>query len=83
MDPEAPPTPPDAAEEQSQETASSTGKSVRVEDKRREFEQISRRQPRDEDAERAFIESKIEIIRTAPNLSDEEKAQAIKEIRGS
>ena len=81
MSPETPPVPPDDPENESQMTNSSTGVSVSVEDKRAEFERISRQQPRDEDAERAFIESKIEIIRTDPNLTDEEKERAIKEIR--
>ncbi len=57
------------------------GGSTRVEDKRAEFERISRQQPHDPEAERAFIESKIEIIRTDPNLSDDEKERAIQELR--
>ena len=82
MSPRPPPMPPDDPENETPSAGSSAGDSVRVKDMRAEFERISRQQPRDEDAERAFIESKIELIRTAPNLTDEEKERAIREIRG-
>ena len=80
--PKGPPPPPDGSEQsdrpQQDEVA---GGSPQVDDKRAEFERISRQQPRDAEAERAFVEGKIEMIRTDPNLSDEEKHRAIEEIR--
>jgi len=58
-----------------------TGKMVAVKDMRAEFERMSRQVPRDPEAERAFIESKINIIRTDTHLSDAEKRRAIDELR--
>jgi hypothetical protein len=46
-----------------------------------EFERLSRQVPRDPEAERAFIESKIEMIRSDPNLSQGEKERVIEELR--
>lgn len=51
-----------------------------TQDMREEFARISRRSPPDPEAERAFIESKIEMIRTHPTLSEEEKETAIAEL---
>jgi hypothetical protein len=50
-------------------------------DRRKEFERLSRESPRDEEAERAFIESKMSMVRTDPNLSEEEKEKALEELR--
>jgi hypothetical protein len=58
-----------------------TGNPVPVADMRAEFERLSRQVPRDPEAERAFIESKIEMIRSDPNLSQAEKERAIEELR--
>jgi hypothetical protein len=52
-----------------------------VADLRSEFERLSRQVPRDPEAERAFIESKIEMIRSDLNLSKTEKERAIEELR--
>ena len=54
---------------------------VPVADMRAEFERLSRQVPRDPEAERAFIESKIEMIRIDPLLSETEKERAIEELR--
>ena len=54
---------------------------VPVADLRAEFERLSRQVPRDPEAERAFIESKIEMIRTDSNLTEAEKERAIDELR--
>jgi hypothetical protein len=59
-----------------------TGNPVPVADMRAEFERLSRQIPRDLEAERAFIESKIEMIRNDPHLSEEEKERAIKALQG-
>ena len=40
----------------------------KIADRRAEFERLSRQSPRDEEAERAFIEGKMEMVRTDPNL---------------
>jgi hypothetical protein len=48
---------------------------------RAEFERLSRQTPRDPEAERAFLEARIELIRSDPRLSEEEKKQAIEEVR--
>lgn len=60
-----------------------TGKSVQYADLRSEFESISRKVPRNAEAERAFILSKIEIIRSDPHLSEEEKKRAIADLQNS
>lgn len=52
-----------------------------IADVREQFSKVTKETPRDLDAERAFVEGKIEMIRNDPNLSDEEKAAAIEEVR--
>lgn len=58
-----------------------TSNLVPVADMRAEFERLSRQVPRDPEAERAFIESKIEMIRQDSNLTEAEKERAIEELR--
>jgi hypothetical protein len=58
-----------------------TGKPVPVADMRAEFERLSRQVPRDPEAERAFIESKIAMVQNDPNLSAADKKRAIDELR--
>jgi hypothetical protein len=58
-----------------------TGNPVPVADMRAEFERLSHQVPRDPEAERAFIESKIEMIRNDPHLSQPEKERAIEELQ--
>jgi hypothetical protein len=53
----------------------------KIADRRAEFERLSRQSPRDEEAERAFIEGKMEMVRTDPNLSKEEKQRALEELK--
>lgn len=57
-----------------------TGKPAPTKDMREEFARISRRTGRDPAAERAFILSKIEMIRSHPTLSKAEKASAVAEL---
>ena len=59
-----------------------TGKPVAAADLRAEFERLSRQTPRDTEAERAFIESKLEMFRNDPHLSKSEKERAIEELQG-
>ena len=58
-----------------------TGEPAAVADLRAEFERLSRQTPRDPEAERAFIESKLEMIRNDPTLSQAEKERAAEELR--
>ena len=58
-----------------------SGKQVSVGDKRAEFERLTQQLPRDPEAERAFIESKMEMIRNDPNLSQREKERAIEQLQ--
>lgn len=58
-----------------------SGKPFDFQDMREEFERLSRQTPRDPEAEHAFIQSKIEIIRTDPHLTEEEKTRAISELQ--
>ena len=50
-------------------------------DRREEFERLSCQTPRDPDAEGAFLENKIDLIRSDPTLTDDEKTRAISEVR--
>jgi hypothetical protein len=52
-----------------------------IRDRRKWFERMSRQSGRDEVAERAFIENKMEIVRTDPTLTDEQKRIALDELR--
>jgi hypothetical protein len=58
-----------------------TGRPIRGGDRRAEFERLSRENPRDLEAERAFIRSKIEIVQSDLSLSEDEKAKIIAELR--
>lgn len=49
-------------------------------DRRAEFEELSR-QARTQPGQEAFIEHKIEIVRSDPNLTEEAKEAAIEELR--
>ena len=57
-----------------------SGEPATTGDVREEFARISASVGRDPDAERAFVESKIEMIRSHPGLSEAEKAAAIAEL---
>jgi hypothetical protein len=57
-----------------------TGKQVPTRDMREKFARISAGVGRDPEAERAFVESKIEMIRSHPTLSETEKTAAIAEL---
>jgi hypothetical protein len=61
-------------------TDPATGLPVPIADLRAEFERLSRQTTRDRDAERAFIESKIDLIRGDHQLTDMEKESAIREL---
>lgn len=52
-----------------------------IADMREHFARVTKESPRDPEAERAFIEGKIEMVRSDPNLSEDEKAAAIEELR--
>ena len=50
-------------------------------DQRAEFDRLSRNTPRDRNAERAFIEARIELVRSDPRLSPADKRRLIAELR--
>jgi hypothetical protein len=58
-----------------------SGRPVPVADVRAEFERLSRQVPRDPEAERAFLLSKIDMVRNDPNLSEEQKERVIEDLR--
>ena len=51
-------------------------------DKRKEFGKLSDEKPSDLEAERAFLRSKIELVRLDPSLHDDDKERFIKELQG-
>jgi hypothetical protein len=57
-----------------------TGKPVEYADLREEFERLSKQVPRNLEAERAFLLSKIELLRTDPHLNEDEKKRAITDL---
>lgn len=73
---DAPPAPPAAAP-----GPAPSGPGAPIGDMREEFQKLSRQQPRNPAAERAFIESKIELARGDPRLSEAEKAAIIAELQ--
>jgi hypothetical protein len=79
-DPEPPVPPNDPSPESGELIDPKTGKRVATRDMREEFARISARSGRDAEAERAFVQSKIEMIRTHPTLSEAEKTAAIAEL---
>jgi hypothetical protein len=76
-----PPVPSNHPSESGEPIDPKTGKRVPTRDMREEFARISARSGRDPEAERAFVENKIEIIRTHPRLSEAEKTAAIAELK--
>lgn len=50
-------------------------------DKREEFARATGGTPRDPAAERAFLQNKIDVVRTHPTLTGAQKQQAIAELR--
>lgn len=80
--PKEPPTPTGNPEvEPFRMTDPESGLPVPMADMRAEFERLSHQVPRDPEAECAFIESKIEMIRTDPKLSEADKKRAIEELQ--
>jgi hypothetical protein len=51
-----------------------------IRDRRAEFARLTRQSGRDQEAERAFIESKMRLVRTDPHLSEREKKRILKEL---
>lgn len=49
-------------------------------DRRKEFARESGRAARDPDAKRAFLQGRIDVIRTHPTLSETEKEAAVAEL---
>jgi len=57
---------------------SSLGTSV---DRREEFEELANKAADSTDAEHAFLENKIELVRSDPHLSDDARARAISDLQ--
>jgi hypothetical protein len=72
----SPPTPDD-------DSGAQVVERVPTKDMRAEFAHLSTGRKADSEAERAFLESKIDMIRSDPTLSEAEKAAAIAEITAS
>ncbi len=49
--------------------------------RREDFERLSRETPRNLEAEHAFVEGKIDLVRSDPNLTEEEKTRVIADLR--
>jgi hypothetical protein len=49
----------------------------KISDQRRKFRSLSRKARPDPEAERAFLESKMEIVRTDPSLTPEQRRDAL------
>lgn len=58
-----------------------TGEPREVHDARERFAEMTRRQPRDREAERAFIMARIAMVKGHPDLSESAKARAIEKLR--
>ena len=50
-------------------------------DKREEFAKLSQKKPEDVEAERAFLQTKIEVARADRNLSEPERTRFIRELQ--
>ena len=51
-----------------------------IADRRANFARQSRKSGRDVDAERAFIEHKMELVKSDPQLTESEKREALEEL---
>ena len=77
------PTPPEEDDHKSQSpplTDPGTGKASQYADLREEFERLSKQVPRNPEAERSFLLSKIELLRNDPHLTEDEKKRAIADL---
>lgn len=52
----------------------------KIADRRAKFRRLTRQSGRDVEAERAFIESKMQMVRGDPNLTEEEKRSLLAEL---
>ena len=52
-----------------------------IADRRAEFARRSRESGRDPEAERAFVQGKLDMVRSDPKLTEEEKQRALDELR--
>ncbi len=59
-----------------------TGEPAELYDARELFAELTRRMPRDREAERAFVLARIEMVKGHPDLSESVKARAIEKLRG-
>jgi hypothetical protein len=52
----------------------------KIADRRAKFRRLTRQSGRDVEGERAFIESKMQMVRNDPNLTEEEKRALLEEL---
>jgi hypothetical protein len=76
-----PPAPPNKPARDSRDlTEVETDEPTPLRDMRKRFARVSEDAGRDPEAERAFVESKIEMIRSHPTLTESQKRAAIAEL---
>jgi len=81
MNRDRPPPPHVENGDQRDEQAGNSMTGVTIVDGRAEFEELTARTPGEPAAEQAFIEGKIDMVRSDPHLTEEEKAAAIEELK--
>lgn len=75
-----PPAPPNEPTREPNELTDAEDKPAPIKDMRTQFERASEDAGSDPEAERAFVESKIQMIRSHPTLTEAEKRAAIAEL---
>jgi hypothetical protein len=75
-----PPVPPERPAREPHDLSDAEDKPAQIKDMRKRFARVSEDAGRDPEAERAFVESKIQMIRSHPTLTEPEKRAAIAEV---
>jgi hypothetical protein len=81
MNHDRPPPPPVENGDPREPQAESPITGAPIVDGRAEFEGLTARTPGEPAAEQDFIKGKIDMVRSDPNLTEEEKAAAIEELK--
>lgn len=75
-----PPAPPNKPPREPDDTTGAEDKPAPIRDVRKRFARVSDDAGRDPKAEQAFVESKVQMIRSHPTLTEAEKLAAIAEL---
>jgi hypothetical protein len=75
-----PPAPPNKPTREPDDLTDAEDKPAPIKDVRKRFARVSEDAGRDPEAEQAFVESKIQMIRSHPTLTEPEKRAAIAEL---